>query len=113
MIIYERAGIYPPSEGDVPIHCLYCGWTPIEGMKEYLSIHADKADCIRCKRLLPHDPPFIDPYEDSNEGGDGMTCATENQLILAFIGLGITQIIIWISLVRLICERTALKDEAT
>lgn len=61
MITYKHSGIF--SRIDVPYCCLYCGWTPIEGMKEYLNIHGFDAQCLRCKRLLPHDLPFIDPYE--------------------------------------------------
>lgn len=62
MILYQRGGIFClPS--DVPHCCLWCGFVPIEGMKRYLAIHGDDAACVTCREKLPHDPPFVDPYE--------------------------------------------------
>lgn len=34
-------------------YCLRCGWVPVEGMEEYLTIHGETASCIRCKDPLP------------------------------------------------------------
>ncbi len=39
--------------------CLRCGWTPLEGIKEYRSIHGNDAYCIRCNESLVNQP---DPY---------------------------------------------------
>lgn len=52
----------PLSNPAVPHCCLFCGWVPIEGMEEYLSIHREEAECIHCKKKLPHKPPYTDPY---------------------------------------------------
>lgn len=32
--------------------CPVCGWTPCEGMAEYLTLHGAEAQCLRCKGRL-------------------------------------------------------------
>lgn len=47
--------------GRHPHCCLRCGYTPIEGMKEYLLIHGEEAKCCRCGDALVGQ---TDPYPE-------------------------------------------------
>lgn len=42
--LVSQDGVYP--------HCPCCGFTPIEGMREYLLIHGSNASCVVCGRKL-------------------------------------------------------------
>jgi hypothetical protein len=33
--------------------CLFCGFIPVEGMREYVAIHGIDAKCILCNGALP------------------------------------------------------------
>lgn len=66
MVIYQTCGAFLGVGGNVPHCCLRCGWVPIEGMEKFLSIHGDEARCLgACGEILPHNPPFVDPYEEA------------------------------------------------